>query len=153
MRRIVIFIGILLASAVAGGAFWWQYGEEQTASKPVTERAPLQQDVLVLEPLFVPVLQEGKVTHQLALTLTLAFADQNVKERALVLMPRLQDALLEELHSLYSLRRVRDSGFNSVLVRERLALASERVLGAGEIAALQLAVTEGPQSGANKAGI
>lgn len=146
MRRLAFIFIFCLTLASVGAMTWQQYGDRLTAPAPDSE-ASAQGDALILDPLVIPVLQEGKVTHQLALELTLAFADSEVKDRALVLMPRLQDALLEELHSLYSLRRVRDSGFDSVLVKERLALASERVLGAGEIAGLTLSVAESPKSG------
>jgi len=147
MRRLAFLAVLSLALAAAGAAAWRQHiglpGRDLEAAQEVQQA----RDELALDPLLVPVLQEGKVTHQLALKLTLAFTEPKAKTRALALMPRLQDALLEELHSLYSLRRVRNAGFDSLLVHERLALASERVLGAGEIARITLSVTESPKSG------
>ena len=67
---------------------------------------------------------------------------------AMALLPRLQDALLRELHGLYSLERVRDLGFDSMLVHERLALASETVLGAGEVTGIALSIFENRKPGA-----
>ena len=138
----------LLCLLLAGSAVWWQ--TQALAEKEVVEGNAESQDrpdALVLEPFVVPVLHEGQVTRQLTLNLTLQFNDPRVQDRALALMPRLQDALLQELHGLYSLRRVREVGFDSLLVHERLALASERILGAGEIAGLALSVAESREPG------
>ena len=147
MRRLVFLACLSLAAAVSAAAAWQEYAGRPGTTQPVAEQSRPARDELALDPLILPVLQEGKVTHRLAVDLTLQFADPAVKAQALAVMPRLQDALLAELHSLYSLRRVRNAGYDSLLVKERLALAGERILGAGEIAGLTLTVSESAKTG------
>jgi flagellar basal body-associated protein FliL len=147
MRRLALLAIFSLVLAAAGTAAWRYDGGNGSEAAGKAQQADRDSNDLALDPLRIPVLQEGKVTQQLSLNLTLAFADSDVKDKALALMPRLQSALLEELHSLYSLRQVRNAGFDTLLVRERLALASERVLGAGGVAGLTLTVSETPHSG------
>jgi flagellar protein FliL len=64
-------------------------------------------------------------------------------------MPLLRDALLTELHGLFALRLVRDAGFESALVKDRLMQICERQLGAGvvtEVLLRELERRQPPQS-------
>jgi hypothetical protein len=138
-------VAIFVLLLGGGLALWWNLaGPGDGADRA----ARLQPGELALDPFIVPILQEGRVTHHLTMSLRLELADSRIQKRALALLPRLQDALLRELHGLYSLERVRNLGFDSMLVHERLALASERVLGAGEVTGIALSILENRKPGA-----
>ncbi len=127
-----------------GLTLWWNLAGPGSGAD---RAARLQPGELALDPFIVPILQEGRVTHHLTMSLRLELADSRTQKRAMALLPRLQDALLRELHGLYSLERVRDLGFDSMLVHERLALASETVLGAGEVTGIALSILENRKPG------
>ena len=147
MKRRTTLVGALVLLLGGGLALWWNLAGPGDGAMAKDRAARLQPGELALDPFIVPILQEGRVTHHLTLSLRLELADSRLQERAMALLPRLQDALLRELHGLYSLERVRDLGFDSMLVHERLALASERVLGAGEVTGIALSVLENRKPG------
>ena len=50
----------------------------------------------------------------------------------------LRDAMLSALYGIYSVRYVQERGYNIPVVRERLVLAAERVLGEGAVKTVRL---------------
>ena len=73
--------------------------------------------------------------------LTLILKDDGEEDTALSLMPRLKDSILSEFQGLYSRRFVLDAGFDMPLVRERVLVASRRVLGADMVTDVKLGIT------------
>ena len=50
----------------------------------------------------------------------------------------LRDIMLRELYGIYAARYVQERGYNIPVVRERLTLAAERILGEGTVKAVRL---------------
>ena len=72
----------------------------------------------------------------------LLLADNHDVDETARRMPLLRDALLTELHSLFALRLVRNAGFESGLVKDRLLQLCERQLGKGVVSDLLLREVE-----------
>jgi hypothetical protein len=76
------------------------------------------------------------------MSLKIAVTDEEHVERGLALMPRLKDSILSEFQGLYAMRLVTQQGFDNPLVRQRIKVASERVLGAGVVTGIDLAISQ-----------
>ena len=61
-------------------------------------------------------------------------------DRGEALMPRLKDSILTEFQGLYAMRLITDQGFDTPLVRKRIKVASERVLGSGVVTGIDLII-------------
>ena len=143
MKKIITIVLLLLLLLGSGGAAaWWYYfqdGQEVVAEVIHTEPDP---GYFKFEPFVVPVLQRNKVTHHLTMDLTLVLSTDELEPTAKHLEPRLKDAILRELHGLYNMRLVRDEGFNSPIVQQRIVLVSQRVLGEGTVTGVGLTIIE-----------
>src|SRR3546814_5592200 len=84
-------------------------------------------------PLVISLIQENEVTHHVTMQLTLLLADGEDLATATDALPLLRDAVLTELHSLFALRLVRNAGFESDLVKQRLLLICAELLGKGVV--------------------
>ncbi|MEQ9609707.1 MAG: hypothetical protein RLN99_18770, partial [Kiloniellaceae bacterium] len=119
-----------------GGAAWWFLmgpGAEKT-SELIAEINKPEPVFLANNPPFVnSLIQEGEVTHHITMQLTLLLNDDFDQDVTVKRMPLLRDALLTELHSLFALRLVRNAGFESPLVKERLMEVCDRQLGKGVV--------------------
>ncbi len=133
MKRLLIPL-VLLALLGGGGFAGWTYGkpllEKMKEEKEKAAAAPL---LVSMEPLVVPVIENNIVTHHLTVSLSLEVAGLSADEKLRNALPRVIDAFNSELYGLLSLRFVRDGGVDLPLVKQRLLLASERVLGSGVI--------------------
>lgn len=140
MKRLAILVVLVLVVAGAGGAGWWFFLREQPsqdvaeaeAQPERDEGAPMERFVK-LEPMILPVLREGRVILHLTVELTVELAKPRTVDELDALAPRLRDALISELHGIFAYRHIQDGGYDLPVVRQRLFLASERVLGADEV--------------------
>lgn len=140
--RIVILIAVAMILLLGGGgAAWWFLmgpGADQTSEMMAEMNRPRPAFLPVDPPLVISLIQEGEVTHHVTMQLNLQLADDGDLDAARRRMPLLRDALLTELHSLFALRVVRNAGFESDLVKQRLLQVCERQLGEGVVSDLLL---------------
>ena len=136
VRIIILIVVALILLLGGGGAAWWFLmgpGAEKTEEviAEITKPDPIY---LTLNPPFViSLIQEGEVTHHLTMQITLLLANEFDLPATSKRMPLLRDALLTQMHSLYSMRVVRNAGFDSDLVKEQLMAVCERELGKGVV--------------------
>src|SRR3546814_19105751 len=93
-------------------------------------------------PLVISLIQENEVTHHVTMQLTLLLADGEDLATTSDALPLLRDAVLTELHSLFALRLVRNAGFESDLVKQRLLLICGELLGKGVVSEILLREVE-----------
>lgn len=130
-----LFLLILLVLAVAGGGLgvWWfgVRGEPipyLEAKAEAAETAP--EPVFVeLDPLSIPVMEQGQVIDMVTLVVSVEMTGNSGRSAIAARAPKLRDAMLSELHGLYSLRFVRERKDGLDLVKRRLLKASRKVLG------------------------
>ena len=146
MKKRMLLIGLPLLLLLLGGGgvgTWWMLSEDgQEALEKVGLRKSPGPGYIEFQPFVVPVLRSGQVTHHLTIVLTLEIKSEELVEPALTHMPRLKDSILREFQGLYSRRFVTDQGFDNAVVRKRLKVASERVLGSGMVTDLELSIAE-----------
>ncbi len=135
MKRIAIFGILALLLAGGGVAAWWFYmgpGAETKEAK-VVEAPKLTPAYIEFKPFVMPIIHEGEISAHLTIKVTIEIADINDRASAEKKRPRLLNAIITELHSLYHLRLVRELGYDSPLVRSRILKVSEDVIGTGII--------------------
>jgi flagellar basal body-associated protein FliL len=141
MKRLLVIFCVLLLLAAGGGAAWWFFiGQKQGSFQEVVLNAGPHPGVIEFEPFVVPVFHAGEVTHHLTMSLKIEVTDEEHVDRGEVLMPRLKDSILTEFQGLYAMRLITDQGFDTPLVRKRIKVASERVLGSGVVTGIDLII-------------
>ena len=131
MRPLMLVVVMLLVAAIGGAAAWWFLlrGEEQAA---VAEPPPAPPEFVELDPLVLPLIQEGQVTHHVTLTVVVEVAGGG-KEQVLIAKRQLTDAFFSELYGLLARRFVRRQADVLPLLRRRLLVVSERMFGPGVV--------------------
>jgi flagellar FliL protein len=144
--RIVILIVVAVVLLLGGGgAAWWFLmgpGAERTNELISQINKPEQVYIPVEPALIISLIQEGEVTHHVTMRIMLLLHDDFDAGMTNQNMARLRHAFLTEMHSLFALRLVRNAGFESLLVKQRLMLVCERLLGKGIVADIVLREVE-----------
>lgn len=144
MKRLVILLAIVLLVAGGGGAAWWFLLREAPVDTAAEAEAAPETEILdrarkrfvELEPMVLPIIREGQVTLHLTIVLVVELTTPIPKIEVARQQRPLRDAILSELHAVYALRYVQEKGFEHPIVRQRLTIASERILGSGAVKAL-----------------
>jgi len=142
---------VLLIGGGGFGGYWFGIKGEpipmidskaETTQAAADPLAGLESNFVEMKPLSIPVMEEGRVTTLLTLVVSLEVAGSRGLQAVAANRPRLRDAMLEELHGLYSLRFVRDSEDELDLVRRRLMKRGKAILG-DELRALHVQAVQG----------
>lgn len=134
MRIVILIVVAFILLLGGGGAAWWFLlgpGAQRTSAMIAEINRPEPVFFAVEPPLVISLIQENEVTHNVTMQLTLLLADEGDLAATTQKLPLLRDALLTELHSLFALRLVRNAGFESDLVKQRLLLICAELLGEG----------------------
>ncbi len=144
MKKLVILLVVFLVLGGGGAAAWWflmrEQPEGELAEISEAEATALisQIRVLRLDPIILPVVREGQVTLHITAVVVIELTEAQEEEDLSELSEPLRDALLSELYGIYSVRYVQERGYDIPVVRERLNLAAERVLGEGTVKRVRL---------------
>lgn len=136
MKRLLLLLLVLLL--LGGAAGWWfllREPPEEQAGAAVEEEGGLiaKSRFVKLEPIVLPIIREGQVILHVNLVVNVELARALPEEDIDPERLRLRDAMISELHALYSLRLVQDRGFDLPIVRQRLARRAEGVFGLGSV--------------------
>ncbi len=144
MKKLVILLVVFLVLGGGGGAVWWFLLRDA----PEGERAEIAEAdatalislvrVIRLDPILLPVLREGQVTLHVTAVVVIELTGSLELTAMREITEPLRDAMLSELYGIYSVRYVQERGYNIPVVRERLVLAAERVLGEGAVKTVRL---------------
>jgi hypothetical protein len=144
MKILVILLVVFLVLGGGGGAVWWFLMREQ----PEGELAEISEAeatslismirVLRLDPIVLPVVREGQVTLHITAVVVIELTGALELKELREFSEPLRDAMLSELYGIYSVRYVQERGYDIPVVRERLSLAAERVLGEGTVKKVRL---------------
>jgi hypothetical protein len=144
MKKLVILLVVFLALGGGGGAAWWFLLREQ----PEGELAEISEEdatslisvirVLRLDPIVLAVVREDQVTLHITAVVVIELTDSLESEALRKISEPLRDAMLSELYGIYSVRYVQERGYDIPIVRQRLGLAAERVLGEGTVKSVRL---------------
>lgn len=145
MRIVILIVVAFVLLLGGGGAAWWFLlgpGAQRTSEMIAEINRPEPVFFPVEPPLVISLIQENEVTHHVTMQLTLLLADGEDLATTTDALPLLRDALLTELHSLFALRLVRNAGFESDLVKQRLLLICAELLGKGVVSEILLREVE-----------
>lgn len=145
LRIIILIVLALILLLGGGGAAWWSFmgpGAARTSELIAEINKPKPVYITMESPLVISLIQEGEVTHHVTMDVSFLLADNYDAGMTRQNMARLRDAFLTELHSLFALRLVRNAGFESDLVKQRLMGVCDRLLGKGVVADLILREVE-----------
>ena len=135
----LVIIGVVVLALLGGGGFagWWFFMADQEETEP---EAPVvsavEPEILQLEPLEVPIMVDGVVTHRVTFELYLDLLPGHSAKVVKKEMPKIRDAIYSELHSLFGLRYVRDLNNIVPLVKKRVRAATDKALGGHTIGAV-----------------
>ncbi len=138
MRPLTLVLIMLVVAAGGGAAAWWFL---LRAPEDVAVTAPEPTDVpefVEFEPLVLPLIQEGQVTYHVTLKVVVE-TTAGGKEQVLLAKRQLTDAYLSELYGLLARRFVRRQANAIPLLRRRLLVVSDRLLGPGVVSDVLLA--------------
>ena len=144
MKKLVILLVVFLVFGGGGGGAWWflmrQQPEEGLAEISAEEATSLIAviRVLRLDPIVLPVVREGQVTIHITTVVVIELTEALEEADLRDFTEPLRDAMLSELYGVYSVRYVQERGYDIPVVRERLILAAERVLGEGTVKRVRL---------------
>lgn len=141
MRIVILIVVAIILLLSGGGAAWWFLlgpGAQQASQMFAEINKPAPIFLPVEPPLIISLIQEGEVTHHVTIGVNLELVDDALVYPTTRRMPALRDALLTELHSLFALRMVRNAGFESDLVKQRLMMVCEQELGEGVVSDILL---------------
>ncbi len=150
MKRLLIIVTLVLLLAGGGGGAWWFMNQEDQApeAEAPAQTAP-KPSFVKIDPIILPLIQQNKVTRFITVVITLEMPIDDATLQVELVKPRLMDALFTELYSLFSQKMVREQGPDSPLVKQRVKLVSDRILGPGKVDAVlvQAVAQQRPGSG------
>ncbi len=144
MKILVILLFVFVVLGGGAGAGWWFFlreapeGEEVEAAESVATSLISMSWVIKLDPIVLPVVREGQVTLHVSAVVVVELTEPTERQELRELATPLRDTLLSELYGIYAVRYVQQRGYNIPVVRERLTLAAERVLGEGRVKTVRL---------------
>ncbi len=122
-RRALLAALAALATLPAAAADRDKEGEE-----PLVPGVPVYFD---LPAIILPVVEGNAVTRQIGAMLTVELAEGHRKSEAAAKRRELTDAFITELYRIYGWRSSADRVVDEMLVKQRLLVAANRVLGNG----------------------
>ncbi len=144
MKKLVILLVVFLVIGGGGGAVWWfllreaPEGEQVEVAEADATALISMVRVIRLDPIILPVLREGQVTLHVTAVVVIELTGSLEREAMREFAEPLRDTMLSALYGIYSVRYVQERGYDIPVVRERLILAAERVLGAGTVKMVRL---------------
>lgn len=135
MVRILLLVLVVLLTGAGGTGAWWfgvrgepvpflDKGKDEGAAEPAAGPATFVE----LDPFTFPVLEEGRVVRLMTLVVSLEVQGKAPREGVSDVRLRLRDALLSDLHSLYSLRFVREREDALAVVKKHLLSTCRRIV-------------------------
>ncbi len=144
MKKLVILLVVFLLLGGGSGAAWWFLMRAQ----PEGELAGISAEdatalismirVLRLDPIVLPVIREGQVTIHITAVVVIELTEGLEREDLREVSEPLRDAMLSALYGIYAVRYVQERGYDIPVVRQRLSLAAERILGDGTVKSVWL---------------
>jgi len=142
MKLAVLILAAILLLGGGGGAGWWFVLGPGAEVAEAEEAPPPPPGFLTLDPIVMPIIQEGQVTEHVTLQVTIEYADAAEEEAFAEHRLKLINAYFKELHGLFNLRYIRDQGYDSQIVRDRILDRTRELVRPIEVNEVVLSVIE-----------
>jgi flagellar FliL protein len=93
-------------------------------------------DFVEIQPIVLPVIERDSVTSQVGLVVALELVDGQHGEDVEPKRRQLTDAFIRELHTIYGWRSSNDRVVDEKLIKRRLLITADKVLGQGVVHAI-----------------
>jgi flagellar FliL protein len=133
MKKLLLILFILLLLGGGGAAVWWFFlrtPEEGEAVEAVPPPVLTQIDLPLTS---IGIIKNGKVSQRIDFLISLVFDDPEKQARVQERLPRVNDAILAELHGLLPRKMVEQGGYDRAFLEQRLTRLMEEELGAGAV--------------------
>ncbi len=144
MKILVILLVVFVLLGGGAGAGWWLFMRDQPegdqgdiAEAEATSLIDMSW-VIRLDPIVLPVVREDRVMLHITTVVVIELREAWKGEVLRQFTEPLRDTLLRALYGVYSVRYVQERGYDIPVVRERLSLAAEQVLGEGTVKTVRL---------------
>ncbi len=144
MKILVILLVVFVLLGGGAGAGWWFFMREQPdgdqgeiAEAEATSLINMSW-VIRLDPIVLPVVREDQVMLHITTVVVIELREAWKGEVLRQFAEPLRDSMLRALYGVYSVRYVQERGYDIPVVRERLSLAAEQVLGEGTVKTVRL---------------
>ena len=130
-KLLLIVIPVLLLFGSAGGAayYWFVLKDaSEEMAEPEPPPPPPDPELVQLDSLTIPVIRQGAVQKYILLKITLQLKDQDWKELALLVMPRIKEQTYLSLHDYFSAAPL-DQPISIVAIKRRLRRVVEKSIG------------------------
>jgi hypothetical protein len=131
MIRTARLLGIVLS--VLGAIVMMAPAEARDRSRPKYESLDSGPYYLQLERIVVTKIQDNAVHKLLTYILVVEFADPEARDRAKLIMPKLVNAFMRDLHILTSRPGTPEDGVDLTVAKRYLMASSVRILGADAV--------------------
>jgi flagellar FliL protein len=128
MKKLVLILLVLLLLGGGGAAAWWFF-LRQPAGDPQQAAATAPIAYLKLPAFTVPVIRDGTPHGLITVEMTVELKDESLRAHAEERMPVLTDRLFVTLYDLLGRRLMQEQNFNLDLVKGRLLIAADKVMG------------------------
>jgi flagellar FliL protein len=130
--RRVLLLGTLAALALAAAPAL-AVDREKGLKGPHVDGVP---DFVEIQPIILPVIERDSVTSQVGLVVALELFDGQHGEDVEPKRRQLTDAFIRELHTIYGWRSSNDRVVDEKLIKRRLLITADKVLGQGVVHAI-----------------
>lgn len=130
-KLFLIIIPVLLLFGSAGGAaYYWFVLKDATEeiAEPEPPPPPPDPELVPLDSLTIPVIRQGAVQKYILLKITLQVMDQDGKELAIQVMPRINEETFLSLHDYFAAAPL-DQPISIVAIKRRLRKIAEKNIG------------------------
>lgn len=133
MKKLFVIIFILLLLGGGGAAAWWFFLRAPEEGAPAEEAPPPVLTQIDLPLISVGIIKNGKPAQRVDFLISLVFDDPLKQAHLQERLPRVNDAILAELHGLLPRKMVEQGGYDRGFLEERLARLMEHEFGAGAV--------------------
>lgn len=150
---ILALVGILVLGAGAGGAYFY-FGQKAEASvgksgghaaaKEAKKKDAHATMVFVkMDPLVLPIIDADGINQIVSLVIVLQVHDEAQKAEVEGQMPRIKDAYIQDMYGVLNKNvAVKDGVIQVGIIKEKLGVANDRVLGEGVVQDVLLQVVQ-----------
>ncbi len=132
MKKILLIVipVLLLFGSAGGAAYYWFFlkDADPEMAEPEPPPPPPDPELVPMDSLTIPVIRQGTIKKYILLKITLQLADQDGKDLALKVMPRIKDETYRALHAYFAAAPL-DEPISIVAMKRRLRKVAEKNLG------------------------
>lgn len=150
---ILALVGIVVLGAGGGGAYFYfgqkaeasvgEGGDHAAAKESKKKNAHAAMVFVEIDPLILPIIDADGINQLVSLVIVLQVHDEAQKAEVTLQMPRIKDAYIQDMYGVLNKHVALKDGVIQVgIIKEKLGIANDRVLGEGVVQDVLLQVVQ-----------